>query len=206
MLSVPAHPPRFRAWSSFSRDRDVALTRLPLCSLMNRLYYQPTRPSLLFDVSAGSATVHSQHTNTQTFIHNTPIRKRCNGHTKDKTFTPRTHHGHEPPDHPNPPTHPHDLATTESAAGSTAAASPGAERSPRPTQKRPPPANPTRPPPPPRAPPRACSKAVGEIKREQQTRRVRRCGRPCTSRKCVPAPPGRCLFTGTYIMLAPEHC
>ena len=30
------HPPRFRAWSSFSRDRDVALTRLPLCSLMNR--------------------------------------------------------------------------------------------------------------------------------------------------------------------------
>ena len=147
---------------------------------------------------------HSQHTNTQTFIHNTP--RYANGHTKDKTFTPRTHHGHEPPDHPNPPTHPHDLATTESAAGSTAAASPGAERSPRPTQKRPPPANPTRPPPPPRAPPRACSKAVGEIKREQQTRRVRRCGRPCTSRKCVPAPPGRCLFTGTYIMLAPEHC
>ena len=59
---------------------------------------------------------HSQHTNTQTFIHNTP--RYANGHTKDKTFTPRKHHGHEPPDHPNPPTHPHDLATTESAAGS----------------------------------------------------------------------------------------
>jgi hypothetical protein len=29
VLCVPAHPPRFRAWSSFSRDRDVALTRLP---------------------------------------------------------------------------------------------------------------------------------------------------------------------------------
>ena len=27
-----AHPPRFRAWSSFSRDRVVALTRLPKCS------------------------------------------------------------------------------------------------------------------------------------------------------------------------------
>ena len=45
---------------------------------------------------------HSQHTNTQTFIHNTP--RYANGHTKDKTFTARTHHGHEPPDHPNPPT------------------------------------------------------------------------------------------------------
>ena len=29
VLCVPAPPTRFRAWSSFSRDRDVALTRLP---------------------------------------------------------------------------------------------------------------------------------------------------------------------------------
>ena len=29
-------PTAIGAWSSFSRDRDVALTRLPLCSLMNR--------------------------------------------------------------------------------------------------------------------------------------------------------------------------
>ena len=28
-VKCPAHPPRFRAWSSFSRDRDVALTWLP---------------------------------------------------------------------------------------------------------------------------------------------------------------------------------
>ena len=34
------------AWSSFSRDRNVALTRLPLCSLMNR-NHQHTRPGLL---------------------------------------------------------------------------------------------------------------------------------------------------------------
>ena len=106
MLSVPAHPPRFRAWSSFSRDRDVALTRLPLCSLMNRLYYQPTRPSLLFDVSAGSATVHSQHTNTQTFIHNTPIRKRSHKgqdiHTSH-TSRPRTSRPSKPTNTPARP-------------------------------------------------------------------------------------------------------
>ena len=40
-------PTAIGAWSSFSRDRDVALTRLPLCSLMNRNHQQPTRPSLL---------------------------------------------------------------------------------------------------------------------------------------------------------------
>ena len=130
---------------------------------------------------------HSQHTNTQTFIHNTP--RYANGHTKDKTFTPRKHHGHEPPDHPNPPTHPHDLATTESAAGSINSRSqprsrtiPAADC---PTQKRPPPANPTRPPPAPRAPPRACSKAVGEMKaRAADASRpaVARCGRARVSR------------------------